>query len=310
MKYFILAFKKWNDINGRANLKEFWFYNLFFYIFYFVSYSLDLYIHNGLLLSTGEFVSEDFEDGGIVTLIYWIINIIPSITVSIRRLHDVNKSGWNLLWSLTIIGIVYVIFLHILRGTKGDNDYGSPSNNRPDYKDMNEYDKQKEEEVYNKINELVSQVKSEVDEEELNENKSGSFENDSNENKYFVKDTVTGETLKVNKEDYQKVTEDYLKHMKDTALYRMPGLSGLQVYLKDRPNISRIFNELINYVDDGNSVREYLEKANIIDNEDSWIIYGALLDISKFYKNLLDKEEIPLVRKDYNTCIEAIKILE
>ena len=200
MKYFILAFKKWNDINGRANLKEFWYYNLFSWIITFVLMGIDTIFINDVLISNLEMQPEDFEDGGLLVGFFYLINIIPGITVSIRRLHDVNKSGWNLLWSLTIIGIVYVIYLNILRGTKGDNDYGSPSNNRPDYKDMNEDDKQKEEEVYNKINELVSQVKSEVDEEELNENKSGSFENDSNENNYFVKDTVTGETLKVNKD--------------------------------------------------------------------------------------------------------------
>ena len=311
MKYFFLAFKKWNDINGRANLKEFWYFVLFSFIFSFLIALVELLV----IGMSGQEIPDDFS-GGILSLIYSILLFIPNITITIRRLHDVNKSGWNLLWSLTIIGILYVLFLNILKGTKGDNDYGSPSNNQPDYKNMNEDDKQKEDEVYNQINELVNLAKSEVDKEDLNENnlnkknKSESFENDSNENNYYVKDTVTGETHKVNKEDYKKVVEDYVDHTKDTALYKMPGLSGLQVYLKDRPNINRIFNEIINYVDDGNSVREYLEKANIIDNEDGWIIYGALLDISKFYKNLLDKKEIPIIRKDYNTCIEAIKILE
>ena len=38
-----------------------------------------------------------------------------------------NKSGWNLLWALTIVGILFIFFLYILRGSEGENDYGSPS---------------------------------------------------------------------------------------------------------------------------------------------------------------------------------------
>ena len=310
MKYFFLAFKKWNDINGRANLKEFWYFVLFSFIFSILIGLVEILYYD---IPADEI--EDFS-GGILSLIYSILLFIPNITLTIRRLHDVNKSGWNLLWSLTIIGILYVLFLNILKGSKGDNDYGSPSDNQPDYKNMNEDDKQKEDEVYNQINELVNRAKSEVDEEDLNENnlnkknKSESFENNSNENNNYVKDTLTGEILKVNKEDYKKVVENYVDHTKNPALYRMPGLTGLQVYLKDRPNIKRIFEGLISYVDDGTSVREYLEKADLLNNEDSWIISGALLDISKFFKNILDKKEIPLIRKDYNTCIEAIKIFE
>jgi uncharacterized membrane protein YhaH (DUF805 family) len=64
---------------------------------------------------------------GVVEIFYSIIAFIPNITITVRRLHDVNKSGWNLLWYITIIGILYVLFLNILKGTNGDNYYGSPS---------------------------------------------------------------------------------------------------------------------------------------------------------------------------------------
>jgi uncharacterized membrane protein YhaH (DUF805 family) len=48
--------------------------------------------------------------------------------VAVRRLHDVNKSGWNLLWAFTIIGIFYILYLEIKKGTDADNKYGAPSN--------------------------------------------------------------------------------------------------------------------------------------------------------------------------------------
>ena len=55
--------------------------------------------------------------------------LIPSFSVTIRRLHDINKSGWNLLWMLIpLLGAVYIIILNILKGTDGDNKYGAQSN--------------------------------------------------------------------------------------------------------------------------------------------------------------------------------------
>ena len=65
---------------------------------------------------------------GILSGIFNLVCIIPSISVTVRRLHDVNKSGWNMLWALTIIGVFYVLYLEIIKGSEGDNDYGTPSN--------------------------------------------------------------------------------------------------------------------------------------------------------------------------------------
>ena len=127
MKYFFLAFKNWNSINGRANLKEFWYYTLFYFIFSVVFYLIDDIYINDILLSTGEFIAEDFEDGGIMYGLFALVNIIPTITIAVRRMHDSNKSGWNLLWALTIVGILFIWFLYILRGSEGENDYGFPS---------------------------------------------------------------------------------------------------------------------------------------------------------------------------------------
>ena len=120
MKYLFIAFRKWNDINGRANLSEFWYFILFQTILYFLIYFIDDYIGIWYLDYTG-------YEWGAVEIFYSIIAFIPNITITVRRLHDVNKSGWNLLWYITIIGILYVLFLNILKGTNGDNYYGSPS---------------------------------------------------------------------------------------------------------------------------------------------------------------------------------------
>ena len=120
MKYFILGFKKWNDINGRSNLKEFWFFQLFYFLFSFLIFFID-----GLYLS---FLGKNiFETPGILEVIFGLTCLIPSITVTIRRLHDINMSGYNLLWYFTIIGILFVFIMNMFKGTEGDNKYGPPS---------------------------------------------------------------------------------------------------------------------------------------------------------------------------------------
>ena len=61
-----------------------------------------------------------------LSIIISIVMIPPGTGISIRRLHDSNKSGWNLLWSLTIIGIVPLYYWLIFKaGDEVDNVYGS-----------------------------------------------------------------------------------------------------------------------------------------------------------------------------------------
>ena len=74
------------------------------------------------------FEPEDQTSTGILEAIYNLLVFIPSLSVAVRRLHDVNKSGWNLLWAFTIIGIFYILYLEIKKGTDADNKYGAPSN--------------------------------------------------------------------------------------------------------------------------------------------------------------------------------------
>ena len=116
---FLHIFKNWNKFNGRSNRPEFWYFTLFYVIIAIITYYIDI-----LFLGYNPI---DPTSLGISQVSFNLIVLIPSISVTIRRLHDVNKSGWNLLWYLTIIGTLYIIYLNILKGTDDDNKYGSPS---------------------------------------------------------------------------------------------------------------------------------------------------------------------------------------
>ena len=118
MKYYILAFKQAFNFKGRANRPEFWYFTLFYTIIYFISLLIDTQV-----------LGTSMSETGLIGGIYALISIIPSLSVTIRRLHDVNKSGWNYLWVFTIIPIPYVIYLVIKKGNDGPNNYGEASTN-------------------------------------------------------------------------------------------------------------------------------------------------------------------------------------
>ena len=63
---------------------------------------------------------------GLISIVYNLAILLPSIGLAARRLHDIGKSGWMLLISLIPFGIIYVIYLLAQKGDEGVNQYGSP----------------------------------------------------------------------------------------------------------------------------------------------------------------------------------------
>lgn len=115
MNYFTSALKKYTDFSGRATRSEYWYFILFTFLFSIVVGLLDG------LVGTKEIVG----NYGLISSIYYLIIIIPSIAIAVRRLHDVNKSGWMLLISLIpIIGGIWIFILMIRDSFPGENEYG------------------------------------------------------------------------------------------------------------------------------------------------------------------------------------------
>lgn len=102
----ISCFNKYFDFETRSSRKEFWYWQLFRILMF-----LSITFIESLGLSGLLFISN-------------FIFLIPEIAVSIRRLHDINKSGWWILLTLTIIGIIPLIYFYCIKGDDGANDYG------------------------------------------------------------------------------------------------------------------------------------------------------------------------------------------
>jgi uncharacterized membrane protein YhaH (DUF805 family) len=116
MNWYLAVLKKYAVFSGRARRKEYWMFFLFNIIFEIVAVILD---H---VLGT---VIED-SGYGVIYVLYCLAVLLPGIAVSVRRLHDVGKSGWLLLIALIpIVGAIWLLVLFCTDGNPGKNEYGA-----------------------------------------------------------------------------------------------------------------------------------------------------------------------------------------
>lgn len=112
MNWYIGVLKKYAVFAGRAHRTEYWMFCLFNFI-------------AGFVLG---FVEGMIGIGPMLTSIYFLAILIPSLAVAIRRLHDTNRSGWWLLISLIpIVGSIVLLVFMCLDSMEGDNPFGPNS---------------------------------------------------------------------------------------------------------------------------------------------------------------------------------------
>ena len=58
--------------------------------------------------------------------VFSLATLVPSLSVSVRRLHDIDKSGWWLLITLTGVGILLIIYWACLASDEHENRFGAP----------------------------------------------------------------------------------------------------------------------------------------------------------------------------------------
>ena len=111
---FISVFVNWNNFSGRACRSEFWYFCLSVFLISF-------------LLALVEVVSGIFNEEigyGLLSLLFQIIVIIPSISVTSRRLQDRGISGWWQLSYLIVIGLPVITILCMLPAKEDENKWG------------------------------------------------------------------------------------------------------------------------------------------------------------------------------------------
>ncbi len=115
MNWYLKVLKQYADFNGRARRKEYWMFVLFNIIFAICAILIDNIIGTAI----------DGIGYGIVYLLYTLAVFIPGLAVTVRRLHDIGKSGWMILVAfIPFIGGIWLLVLTATEGNLGSNQYG------------------------------------------------------------------------------------------------------------------------------------------------------------------------------------------
>ena len=113
-------FINWIDFKSRSSRSEFWWAWIFLLVVQnftqvIVDYILGIvFSQNAILIVTV-----------ISILVMQIFICIATASIIVRRLHDVNKSGWWYLIVFTVIGVIPIIFWFCSKGTEGGNRFGN-----------------------------------------------------------------------------------------------------------------------------------------------------------------------------------------
>ena len=115
MSYYLEALKKYAVFSGRSRRAEYWYFVLFNIIVGVVLALID-----GLIGTT-----TGVANVGILSGIYGLAILIPSLAVTVRRLHDIDRTGWWIFINLIpLIGPIVLLVFAVTPGTPGNNQYG------------------------------------------------------------------------------------------------------------------------------------------------------------------------------------------
>ena len=133
MDWMLMPLMRYADFSGRSQRMEYWMFTLF--------YTLVIMVLVGFAILFGSPAGEEHtlaENYFLVVTLLWVLGtIVPYIAVTVRRLHDQDKSGWFYLISFVpyVGGFVMLIFM-CLEGTVGPNRYGPDPKGGMGYNDV------------------------------------------------------------------------------------------------------------------------------------------------------------------------------
>ena len=133
MEWMILPYRRYAEFTGRSRRKEYWMFVLFQVL---VSLAIGVVFGRtsymtGAGMMTGNVMVQG--PGGMVQNLFSLVSLIPGIAVSVRRLHDQDRSGWLLLLVFVpVLGWFALLVFMCLEGTRGPNRFGPDPKNPTD----------------------------------------------------------------------------------------------------------------------------------------------------------------------------------
>ncbi len=133
-----LGFKNYFNFSDRAFRSEYWYWALFNVLCFFLTPIL-LFTLNFIYFTT---TGDNILSPKLASVIFWAIfavTFIPFLSLSVRRLHDIDFRGWWLLLGLLGPASLAILIFHCLKGTVGDNRFGpDPLQKTPEYTSIKE----------------------------------------------------------------------------------------------------------------------------------------------------------------------------
>jgi len=108
------GFQRYFDFSGRSTRAEYWWWLLFGVIATSILTFVDMIAGTMITPTTG-----------IISTLFSLVIIIPYIAVTVRRLHDINRSGWWVFLGAVPFGGIVIIVWMCKRGDEGENKYKS-----------------------------------------------------------------------------------------------------------------------------------------------------------------------------------------
>lgn len=114
MNAYLEAMRRSFDFAGRSARPAYWFYTFTYFIILVV-----------LIIVDGAIGTLSADGVGVLSGIAMLVHLIPSLSVTVRRLHDIGRSGWWLLIGLIpLVGIIVLIVFACLPSQPGSNRFG------------------------------------------------------------------------------------------------------------------------------------------------------------------------------------------
>ena len=133
LDWMLLPYRRYAAFSGRSRRREYWLFVLFYVLVSAVvsavfgkpvSQSGPFGFQYGIWMQPG-------TPGYWVSAVFSLLSLIPSLAVQVRRLHDIDRSGWWMLgWFVPILGWVVLLVFLCLDGTAGANRYGNDPKGR------------------------------------------------------------------------------------------------------------------------------------------------------------------------------------
>ncbi|HEV7659849.1 MAG TPA: DUF805 domain-containing protein [Allosphingosinicella sp.] len=123
MHWMLMPLRRYAEFTGRSRRKEYW-------LFYLLNVLVGLCVGLAFVVGYLADMSQSQMDTYLMPLVYLaclygLVTLIPGLAVTVRRLHDTDRSGWNLLWGLLpLVGGFILLYFYVSDGDSGPNRFG------------------------------------------------------------------------------------------------------------------------------------------------------------------------------------------